>query len=204
MNRKLFIKYSALIGGAVVLKPDYIFAEPKTVFKKTILCIWGEGVNINDFKNQILQISFASQLKVQHDFEARYLGSLDSHHEALHHLTQSNPVDLTINVLHEKFDPKLLFNIESQQQYIIRFTGCDAAHYNMERYHTALKRYIEYTQQLSEYIYSEKLFNNEYSLVIATEMGRDLDGGEMEMNSGTVCSHHCTDEARVIGRIIIS
>ncbi len=197
MNRKLFIKYSAVLGGMAALKPSFVFADAYPHHKKNILCIWGDGVNIADFKNHIIQLPSHPHLKSSHQFDQYYTGSLHSHTDATELLTQGNKVHQHINVLHESFDPKLL---DGQELYIIRFTGCDAAHYNMELYHTALKKYSEYTQQLNDYIYSHKLYND-YNLVISTEIGRDTHGGEMQNNCGLICSHHNTDEARKIGRV---
>jgi len=202
MNRKLFIKYSALISGAAILKPQEIFAEPRFNHKKNILCIWGDGVHISDLKNYYDKHD-AQNIVAKSNFNLRYEGELTSHQDAMKHITANNSTIINIDVLNEKFDASSYLDNNSDKTIIIRFTGCDAGHYNNKLYHTAIEKYKLNTQNIEQYLYSNNLYKDGQILLIATEMGRDIDGGEMETNSGISYSHHHTEEARKIGVLAI-
>jgi len=204
MNRKSFIKYSAMVGGAIILQPKHIFAAPKTVINKTILCIWGEGVQISHFKILMGQLLCGENVQVEQNFNLKYEGELHAHNNAMSTISSEISNVININILNDNFDASDYLNNNANDIIIIRFTGCDAAHYNNNLYHTALEKYQLYTQNIMEYLQINNLYHNGCVLMVATEMGRDLDGGEIQLNSGIECSHHLTEDARITGVLAFS
>lgn len=106
-------------------------------------------------------------------------------------------------MFNDAFDAAYCINNNASNTVIIRFTGCDAGHYNNKLYHTAIEKYKLYTKNIEQYLYSTNLYKEGKILLIATEMGRDIDGGEMEANSGISYSHHHTEESRKTGVMAI-
>lgn len=201
MNRKSFIKYSTLLSGAVFINPNHLWAAPKNKFNKTIFCIWGDGVALKDLKNYYEKRTVGEGVISHCNFDIQYKGNLDSHRDARLDIAGDNFPILSINVLHENIDMISYIKQSKDSFIIIRFIGCDAAHYNNALYHKSVEKYNQYTSQIEQYLFSNDLFRNNAVLLIATEMGRDAHGGEMEHNSGTSYSHHCSAEARKTGLI---
>lgn len=192
MNRKSFIKQTAIIAAAVWVTPKNLWAiEPKN----TLFCIWGEGVHIADFQKYLSYFLPQTQKNISSNFDQIYQGDLHQHGQ-----TESSflPESCEINVFKSDSPQRLLL----QNFKAIRLTGCDAGHYSQHLYYEALEKYVACTELLYKEMKSDPRFSN-YRLCIATELGRDTHGGEQEANTGIACSHHCTEEARRIGEVVV-